>query len=313
MLILATEEQMHARDLLAYEAWGRGLTPEGFAERERALCNQAWAREVMATWLLVDEAGAILSSCETFRMESRLEGAAYPGSTYAIASVFTEPRLRGKGYAARMMASLPSELLARDSAAHACILFSDVGPALYAAVGYAPRPAFDRVFKPEEGDPAEGVEGIGERDIADALARVPRPASGFVVWPTAEQIDWHIERERVYASLLGGERPTGSGARAGGSVALWAANFMANQLFILLLHSQDRRELQAIVRSARRTARRVGLSQVTCWECPIGLPWPEGPDGGELRARDGALPMLLPLDPRVSPDDWAVIPKALWV
>ncbi|HLM71300.1 MAG TPA: hypothetical protein VK459_01355, partial [Polyangiaceae bacterium] len=162
------------------------------------------------------------------------------------------------------------------------------------------------------GDAAEGVELIGEEEIAGALSLIPRPAAGFVLWPTAGQIDWHIERERVYSALLGGDRPTGSGARAGGSVALWACNFKSNELFILLLHANGTRELQAIVRSAQRTARRVGLSRVRLWEQPVAAPWTLA-EGFERRPRDGGLPMLRPLDPRVSPEDWEVIPKALWV
>lgn len=321
MLILATDEQKIERDVLAQEVWGQGLTPEGFAERELRLRGQRWAREVMLTWLLVDEAGAVLASCETFRMDSFLypkggaggAGAASAGSTYAVASVFTEPRLRGRGYASRMMALLSEELVRIDPAAQASVLYSDVGPTIYARVGYVGRPAFDRVLPPEKGDPEEGVELVGEADIERAMALIPRPSRGFVVWPTAEQVDWHLERERVYASLLGGDRPTGTGARAGGSVALWACNFKSNDLMILILHANETRELQAIVRSARRTAGRAGLSRVLLWEQPSGAPWPSGPEAGERRPREGGLPMLKPLDPRVSPEDWEVIPRALWV
>jgi hypothetical protein len=212
-----------------------------------------------------------------------------------------------------MMALLSEELVRIDPAAHASVLYSDVGPAIYAREGYVERPAFDRVFTPEEGDPGEGVELVGEADIGGALALIPRPAEGFVVWPTAGQIDWHLERERVYASLLGGDRPTGSGARVDGSVALWACNFKSNELMILVLHGSGTRELQAIVRSARRTAGRAGLSRIRVWEQPGGAPWPSGPESGERRPREGSLPMLKPLDPRVSPEDWEVIPKALWV
>jgi GNAT superfamily N-acetyltransferase len=315
-ILLATDEQKIERDLLAHEAWGQGLSPEGFAERERRLRAQAWASEVMLTWLLVDEGGEVLASCETFRMESALHpkgGDPIAGSTYGVASVFTEPKLRGRGYASRLMALLPAALLAQDPEALSIILFSDVGPGIYARVGYVERPAFDWVFEPEEGDPEEGVELIREEEIASALSLIPRPAAGFVVWPTAGQIDWHIERERVYSALLGGARPTGSGARAGGSVALWACNFKSNELFILLLHANGTRELQAIVRSAQRTARRVGLSRVRLWEQPVAAPWTLGFEGFERRPRDGGLPMLRPLDPRVSPEDWEVIPKALWV
>jgi len=210
-----------------------------------------------------------------------------------------------------MMALLPDALLARDPAALSIILFSDVGPGIYARAGFIERPAFDWVLDSLEGDAEEGVELLGEEEIAGALSLIPRPAAGLVIWPTAGQIDWHLERERVYSELLGGDRPTGSGARAGGSVALWACNFKTNELFILLLHVNGTRELQVIVRSAQRTARRAGLSRVRIWEPPVAAPWTL--EGAERRPRDGGLPMLRPLDPRVSPEDWEVIPRALWV
>ena len=58
----------------------------------------------MTTWLYVDE-GQVLSSCETFRMDSFLDGVR--GSSFGVASVYTEPALRGRGYAGEMMQVLP--------------------------------------------------------------------------------------------------------------------------------------------------------------------------------------------------------------
>jgi GNAT superfamily N-acetyltransferase len=333
MLLLATEAEMLERDWLTHVEWGQLLTPADYVEREKRLRDHPWSRETFLSWLFVDERGAVLSSCETYQMRSFLHegraGAPEEGVTYGVASVFTEPALRGRGYAARMMSELGDALLARErwgvrldkpgyppsGTAHGVILFSDVGSELYARAGFAPRPAVDRVYLPEEGDPGDGVELLGEGDIAAALSSVPRPGgeSSFVVWPTALQVDWHIERERVYASLLGGERPTAWGARLGGSLALWAGNFKLRELVILLLHAESPLQLEALVRSARRTARVAGLTRVTCWEVPTPFPWPEDLAGGQRRPRDGGLPMLRPLDPRVTPDNWAVIPRALWI
>ncbi|HCF61983.1 MAG TPA: N-acetyltransferase, partial [Myxococcales bacterium] len=104
-LVLADEEQKRLRDPLAWEAWGEALTPAQFAVREERLRAHLWARQAMATWLLIDEEGRTLSSCETFRMRSRawIDGVESWGVTFAVASVLTEPRLRGRGFASRMM------------------------------------------------------------------------------------------------------------------------------------------------------------------------------------------------------------------
>ena len=136
-LVAATDEQKVQRDALTYSAWGRLLTPEGYATREQLLRAHPWARSDMRTWLLRGEDGAVLASCETFRTGSFLrtaEGSLVPGDSFAIASVFTEERLRGHGYATRLMDLLAAEL-ERQPRAHAALLFSDVGPRLYARSG----------------------------------------------------------------------------------------------------------------------------------------------------------------------------------
>jgi GNAT superfamily N-acetyltransferase len=322
-LELATDAQKLDRDRLVYEAWGQRLTVEGFITREMTLRAHRWSREAMRTWLLVSSSGAILSSCETFRMESfvhrRADDAGAPapspsvGSSYAIASVFTEPPLRGQGHAARMMSLLVGRLRELDPSAHASVLYSDVGPAIYERSGYVAMPAKDRVLDPADGDPSEGVEPIREADVERAMSLFPRPSSGLVIWPTAAQIDWHVERERIYSSLLHRARPDACGARAGKSAILWASSFKADELWVLLLHGASPSELRLILRSARRTARRAGLSRVVLWESAIGFEWPDGPDGGALHDRDGSLPMICPLGPSISPAGWTVIPRALWV
>lgn len=316
MLALADEKQMYARDLLTCEAWGAGLSPEGFAERERRLRAQAWARRTMTTWLWLDEgSGDVLSSCETFRMPSfiELDNNQIHGSSYGIASVFTEPSLRGRGYASQMLAHLPQRLRERDPSIQSCVLYSDVGAAIYERIGFQARPAMDRIFLPEEGAAGEGVELVGEGELLEALSLVPLPRAGFVIQPVADQLDWHLERERVYTRLLSGERPPAIGARVGDAVMLWASYYKSRELFILLAHAARPEELYVLLRSARRVARVCGLSRVICWDHPPELPFEEGAEGGQRTVRDGSLPMLLPLDPRVHSVEWTFIPKVLWV
>jgi RimJ/RimL family protein N-acetyltransferase len=307
---------MYERDLLTCEAWGAGLSPEGFAEREARLRAQAWARRTMSTWLLVDEAsGAVLSSCEIFRMPSSLESEHLQihGSSYGIASVFTEVALRGRGYATQMLSLLCAQLKQGDASIQSCVLYSDVGAPIYERIGFQARPAMDRIFLPEEGDPASGVELLGEDELRDALSLVPLPARGFLIRPVWEQIDWHLERERVYARLLGGVRPFAQGARIGNAVVFWASYYKSGELFILLAHADREEDLRGLLRAARRMARVCGLSRVVVWDHPPALPFVEGEEGGQQVARDGALPMILPLDPRVNSTAWSFIPKVLWI
>src|SRR5262245_11618186 len=118
-LVLATADDKRARDRLTYDAWGEGLTRDQYLIREDRLCAQAWARDKMQWWLWRDDEGKVLSSCETYRMCSAVDGER--GDTWAVASVYTEPALRGRGHARAMMDALVAR--ARTEGAQASTLF----------------------------------------------------------------------------------------------------------------------------------------------------------------------------------------------
>jgi len=316
-LAAASEAQKRERDLLTWQAWGARLTPEQYLEREARLRAHPWTRAGMATWLLLDDAGQVLASCESFRMSSRLrgpEGAECWGASFGIASVFTEERLRGRGFASRMTA-LVAERLAAEPDAHAALLFSDVGPEIYArSGGYVARPAVDRSLAAEPGEARAEVDALfTEEAIAAELSRLPLPEDAILVWPTAIQLDWHLERERVYAGLLGRERPAAWGARAGGGAAFWSADFKNDRLVVLLLRATAAGEAAALLRAARRTAAGAGLARVQLWDSGCGVDLDRVEGAGPALARDGGLPMMRPLRAGVRAEQWRSIPRALWV
>src|SRR4051812_33318121 len=101
LISITNEEMKRDRDRQTHAEWGKALTVEQYLEREQRLRSHPWSRATMTTWFWVDHNGAVLASCETFRMNSSVDGSA--GHSYAVASVFTEPSLRGRGHAGRMM------------------------------------------------------------------------------------------------------------------------------------------------------------------------------------------------------------------
>ena len=314
-LIEATEQQTRERDPVAWAEWGARLGLEQFLEREERLRAHPWSRQGMKTWLWCGSGGEVLSSCESFRMRSFLgpPQRREEGVTFGVASVVTEPRLRGHGYASGMIKALVARLRA-EPGAHASLLYSDVGASLYERAGYVARPAPDRIFSPMAGEPAASVDAlIAERDLAAALENTPVPEDDFVVWPTAVQLDWHLERERIYASLLHEPRSGSCGARAGESTAFWAADLKNRVLRILLLSTRTQAEGVSLMRAARRVAHATGLREVRLCEQPVPFRWPDSEEGGELGERVGELPMLAALDPRVRPEAWNLAPRALWV
>jgi GNAT superfamily N-acetyltransferase len=304
-LVEASGEQRRARNEVSFSAWGGPLTAEQFVAREERLCAHPWARRTMTSWLLVD-GGAVLASCETYRMDGFVDGER--GDVWAVASVFTEERLRRKRYASQLMQLLVER--ARRAGALASTLFSDVGPAIYDRVGYRARPAEDLLFPPAAGEPAAAVDAL----VHEALALEPLDADEgeLVVWPTAEQLDWHLERTRTYASMLARPPLPSVGARAGDGAAQWSVDWAHERLLVLLLTARRAHEAEALVQAARRTAYALRLREVRLW----AQPWPfvgRADLGGDRVGRRDSLPMIAPLAPSLGAEAWTQIPRAVWV
>jgi hypothetical protein len=293
-LVLASDAEKRERDRYAWEAWGQRLSVAEFVSREERLRAHPWARG-MNTWLYVED-GKVLSSCETFRMDSFLDGRA--GVTFGVASVYTEPELRGRGYAGKMMQLLPTQGF------QAGILFSDVGD-YYGRFGWRTIPAFERALSPA------AVESAAIRlrtiELDTIFSRLEPPRARFLVWPSAAQLDWHRERERAYADLFGRHALPYAGARSDGGVIAWAADFKNEKLLILHLQADSADDVRALVAAAQAEAAAAKLQQVICWD--VLAPWPE--DLGDRRARSDSLPMVLPiLD---GSESWSFVPRGIWI
>jgi GNAT superfamily N-acetyltransferase len=315
-LVAANDEQKARLDTRTYAAWGPPLTLEAYAAREQRLSAHPWARVELRTWMLCDEAGDVLASCETYRTDSFLrsaEGGLLPGDSFAIASVFTEERLRGRGHATRLMDLLAAEL-ERQPRAQASLLFSDVGPRLYARSGYRETPAWDWLLTPTPGNPGERVDALlSESDVARALECMRRPEVPFFFWPTPAQLDWHLERGRIYAGHLGLRRPESQGATVGDSTALWGLVGRKDELTVLMLDARSLADATALLGAARRETHRAGLSRVVLWEEPGFAAFLPHLEGATRVARDGSLPMMRPLRPDLPLPASLPVPRGLWV
>jgi GNAT superfamily N-acetyltransferase len=316
-LVLATEAQKAERDVVNYPAWGPPLSVEGYVLREQRLRGHPWARAELKSWLLCTDSGEALASCETYRTDSflrRADGTLAPGDSFAIASVFTEERLRGKGYATRLMDLLAAELEHASPRVHSSLLFSDVGAPIYRRSGYRETPAWDWRLEPEPGEPTELVDRLlQEAELGAALNRMRKPEVPFFYWPTAAQLDWHLERERIYSELLPRPRPEANGATVGESTALWYMVGRSSALLVMMFDARSARDAVALLGAARRVAHRSGLSKVVLWEEPAAAPLLAQVPGAVRVPREGSLPMLRPLRPGLELSGPIPIPRALWV
>ena len=295
----ASADEQRARDVVTFEQWGTRLTLPQYLEREAALREHPWARERMTTWLLADGAG-VLASCETFRNDSSVGAAA--GSSWSVASVFTEPDKRGKGYAAQLMKALVARLR-EEPAAHSSVLFSDVGAPIYEKSGYRAVPAFDWVLPP--GDFALEAQWLE--------APTPAPPRGtalpgqLLLHPSALQLDWHHARSRLYARFLGVPALEHYGARTSAGAIWWTAQFKSNELLVLWLDAADAASATPLLRAAQLQAHRAGLPKVRVWETFSLAKVP----GAARTERDAELPMVVGLNVEIH--EWARVERALWV
>jgi GNAT superfamily N-acetyltransferase len=190
-------------------------------------------------WILVDRSlpigdRKILASCETFRkrvlIKSR-EQEVKESVIYGIASVFTAPEFRGRGYARRMLKDLAEHYKKEECAG--TLLFSDIGKKFYGEMGWKPLPGnshFDFPY-PNSAFPATKVvkeatelfdadlELLCKRDeelLRKALEKETTAKTKMVVVPDYKHMVWHHMREEfVIQRLWGAKYPKVKGAITG--------------------------------------------------------------------------------------------------
>ncbi len=294
-LTIAFASEQRARDRLTAEIWGTSLTTEQFLDRELRLRAHPWAAATLTTWLWKDASGATLSSCEVFLDEAK--AGARTGTAATIASVFTEPKLRGQGHAAKMLEALIEQL----KSCLAVTLFSEIGTHYYQRLGFCAVPAFDTFFEPRTDAPA--VEWLQKMSS-------PRHASGDAhtlrLSLSAERLDWHLERERIYGSVMERGALPHCGARVGESTITWTAYWKTNELQVLSLDAKSPAELSLLIHAASHAAQLGGLSTVRIWET-IDL---TSVPGAQRVARTDEVAMFLPLVPGVQA--WTMVERGLW-
>jgi predicted N-acetyltransferase YhbS len=199
----------------SYSLWGEGLTRRGYGQYNAAQLRTAWGQRNLARLALVEN-GRLLASAKRYDLAARTGSRTI--RVLGIGAVFTPPDLRGRGLARNLIDLMISDA-ARDGI-HAALLFSEIGPAYYARLGFTEIPietvTLDMAVSPvdvargrREGAPAVPVRSGDDRDI-EHIAGIARRVSDrfpFALDRSAEFIQFGVTRKRLLAGFTrGGSR-----------------------------------------------------------------------------------------------------------
>lgn len=250
---------------LHHPMWGPALRLEDYLHREEFLMTVPLAKNGGVThWILTDRNATpderpIYASCESLRkraLASRLGSDGHvviqEGIAHGIASVFTNPTYRGKGYASRMMSELGPKLKEWSEGRKEpkggdqetvitrslfSVLYSDIGKMFYAKNGWAAFESSHLCFKPAAAAAAPNsvsskAKPLGYHDLAvlchldekilrstmnHRAKKLPETGSQAcaALMPDLDQFLWHLMREDFMTKHIFGKTPTVRGALYG--------------------------------------------------------------------------------------------------
>lgn len=282
----ATATERLSRDRLTCEAWGAGLSRAQYLARERFLRQTTHGATARHTWVLRLQNGAVVASCETYRLPLSPSG-----GVEVIASVFVDRPLRGAGMASKLIEALVAHR--REAGLDGLVLFSEVGAGLYERMGFKVLPAPTRRWF---GAPAghTSVELLGRDSLQTLLEQRARLRTGIELKVFEPLVHWHLARADFYAEAL--ERPVldSLGATDGHVTALWCPDHKNRKLRVLEVSGPEGMTLEFVMRSASAEAQRLDLDSVELWDDAHSSRLV----GGTAFERPDDLPMGLSFTPR---------------
>ena len=300
---------------LGFQEWGDALTLPQYLEESAFLTTVPLARDGgMTVWFLTNRAlpqdnRPILCSCETFRKRTFVttsDGHFSEAITHSVASVFCNPKYRGRGYAARLMQELAVILPNWQTESKECVgsvLYSDIGKAYYAKFGWHPFPLnyhieFDAMQTSML--PQIRIRSIAEKDlyhlcqddeamIRRAMTKTSSKKSLMMLVPDLDHMLWHHRKEEFACDKLFGKHPVVKGVMTGElndrMWVIWTHRYygqpraisLNNTLYILRVvienqsSDQEQREhqveqMRAILRAAQHEAAEWKLDYVKLWD-----------------------------------------------
>ena len=293
-----------------FAEWGSGLPLAGYVAKEDALHAHPWSVAMKSTWVLAEAlpngsgaAAPILSSCEAYTVEATHGATA--GAVWEIASVYTAPDLRRRGYANTMLTALVA--LAKEEGALGLVLFSDIGAPYYKSIGFTVEAECDDVTWPAlaGGTAVEGVRLLSGSALRAVVTSSAGAGRDFSIAPNADQLEWHVAQADFFAGAGGRALPsngasgacidTDAAATCSPATVWWCPDKTGEELLILWVEGGgDVASLAALILAARRHAGAIGALRVRAWSC-AGVDFVGGVPDGTVEHRKGKLPMLCDL------------------
>ncbi|KAG1903332.1 uncharacterized protein F5891DRAFT_1127199 [Suillus fuscotomentosus] len=308
-LFPATRAQVEESWCRTWPQWGGTLSLTEYLAREVEMESMDHAKDgKFITWVLAprDDPTTLnfMCSCETFKRSGLV---AYPSSStsepnsvhevtcYAIASVFTPPSKRGRGYASHMMSLLhwviasrvnlpkfpeawgaPPEQVAEASEGLFSCLYSDVGEDFYRSAGpggkeggWETQGAVSTIWDvgAEEGDDnewtwltQEQLNGLWDRDAG----RIKKELEKMLTSDTS----YEVERPAAFVTCL----PTNG---------------------VCGFHISRSTDIPGLISKIRQAARRSGIGKVEVWKLGEGLRGIAERTGGQTGIRNEHLPQMM--------------------
>ncbi|KAF8850445.1 hypothetical protein BDZ45DRAFT_194178 [Acephala macrosclerotiorum] len=301
-------ERQHIWNLISIP-WRDALSLEQFMEESAYLLTVPLAKNGgMTMWVLVEKDSspdqrAILASCESYRKRALVAdegGEIEDVIVHGIASVFCDPKYRGKGYAKVMLGKLASVLktwqVKEGERCVGSVLYSDIGKKYYSDIGWKAAPNNNYlVFAASSSPIHEGVTSLQAEDIGalcqhdeeitrQNLAKPSVSRTRMTIIPDHDHMLWHHCKEEFVAQRIFGRQPRVKGALVGDPGhrvwAIWTHRFYSdpeakpsgNVLYILRLVIEDpgREELmfqlKRVFQAAQAEAKAWNLDVVKIWD-----------------------------------------------
>jgi GNAT superfamily N-acetyltransferase len=273
------------------------MTTEQYIGRETALSDTLLSSKGGTKYYVLhprNDPDVIISSCEVTSKRALVSNPSGTRevSAYSLASVFTNPRFRGRGMASFLLRKIQEVV---DQTNNECgALYSDIGRSFFTSLGWkdfrSPQAVISmmsRHFHPQK--PAD-VEYLTDMDLiplckfdVDAMRRRFRDLGArdgkthVAFLPTPAQLVWHFTRDRYECEALLGRAVMNRGARTAESESwiVWSHDVREKTLKVLrIVNSQEgerwgewrRWHMRGLLLAALEEAKEWGLSKVVIWE-----------------------------------------------